>query len=114
MTSDRLPATVTWMFTPLSREIENLCINISIHFDLSLLFEKAYVPGVLNWESPWDKPSYVEANGKWVLVYFYPKSLTENYVAIHDSKNRTFYAMRFAELPTIGSVGVLGKGSKII
>ncbi|MGB9854580.1 MAG: hypothetical protein ACPLRY_07250 [Candidatus Bathyarchaeales archaeon] len=107
MKSDRLPATVDWVFNPLCREIEDLCINISIHFDLSLLFEKAYVPGMLDWESPWDKPSFAEENGKWALVYFYPKNLTENYVAIYDLANRTFYAVKFADLPSMGSVGVL-------
>jgi hypothetical protein len=107
MKSDHLPVTVNWTFTPLNSEIKDLHVNISIHFDLSLLFEKAYVPGVLDWESPWNKPSFTEENGRWALVYFHPKNLTENYIAVYDQVNRTFYAVKFADLPSMGSIGVL-------
>jgi hypothetical protein len=105
--NNQIPMFVDWVFTPLSGGIENLKFNLSIHFDLYRSFEKAYIPGILNWESPWNKPSFVERNRKWALVDFNPKNLSKNYVAVYDPLNRIFYAFKFENYPEWGSIGVL-------
>jgi len=105
--NNQIPMFVDWVFTPLSGEIENLKFNLSIHFDLYRSFEKAYIPGILNWESPWNKPSFVERNRKWALVDFNSKNLSKNYVAVYDPLNRIFYAFKFENYPEWGSIGVL-------
>ncbi|MCS7114301.1 MAG: hypothetical protein N0A00_02685 [Candidatus Bathyarchaeota archaeon] len=107
VTEKRIPFHVEWTFTPLHGGISFLYFNLSIHFDLFRHFEKAYVPGILYWESPWNKPSYVEVNRKWALVNFNPGNLPRNYVAVHDPVNGIFYAFKFEDFPAWGSLGVL-------
>jgi len=109
MKDDNLPVSVTWTFTSLSKEIKDLNINLSIHFDLYLSFEKAYVPGLLDWESPWNKSSFVEENGRWALVDL-PKNLTKNYVAVYDHLSNIFCAIKLVDAPKWGSMGVLQTG----
>ncbi|MEM2911431.1 MAG: hypothetical protein QW146_02880 [Candidatus Bathyarchaeia archaeon] len=107
MWGNRIPINFNWTFTSLNKNINDLKIYLSIHFDLYFSFEKAYVPGVLNWENPWDNPSFQEENKKWVLTYFSPENLTKNHIAIYDSTNMVLYAVKFANLPSLGSVGAL-------
>lgn len=105
--NNQIPMFVSWIFTPLGSGIENLKFNLSIHFDLYRSFERAYIPGILNWESPWNKPSFVEGNRKWALVDFNPKNLSKNYVAVYDPLNHIFHAFKFEDYPEWGSIGVL-------
>jgi len=103
----KLPLCINWTFSPLCSGIEFLYFNLSIHFDPFRSFENAYLPGILNWESPWNNPTYVEGNRKWAVVDFHPKNLPKNYVAIHDPVNGIFYAFKFETCPVWGSLGVL-------
>ena len=103
----KIPIYISWTFTPLCDEIKNVSFHLSIHFDLYRSFERAYVPEILNWESPWNKPSYIEGDREWALVDFNPETLPENYVAFNDPANRIFYAFQFKDYPNWGSIGVL-------
>ncbi|MBX5320461.1 MAG: hypothetical protein ACQXXG_00515 [Candidatus Bathyarchaeia archaeon] len=103
----KIPIYISWTFTPLCNEIKNASFHLSIHFDLYRSFERAYVPEKLNWESPWNKPSYIEGDRKWALVDFNPETLPENYVAFNDPANGVFYAFQFKDYPNWGSIGVL-------
>jgi len=105
--NNRVPLRINWTFTPLNDQIKFLHFNLSIHFDLFRSFEKAYIPGMLSWETPWKSPSFIEVNRKWALVDFYPENLMENYIAVHDPKNNIFFAIKFETYPVWGSLGVL-------
>lgn len=106
-TNGKIPLHVNWTFTPLRSGLAFLHFNLSIHFDLFRSFERAYVPGILNWETPWNKPSYIEGNRKWALVDFRPENLPKGYVAVYDPLNGIFYALKFETIPVWGSLGVL-------
>jgi hypothetical protein len=107
MSDNRIPINFNWTFTSLNKNIHDLHIYLSIHFDLYFSFGKAYVPGVLDWKNPWDNPSFQEENRKWVLTYFSPENLTKDCIAIHDSANGVLYAVKFANFPSLGSIGAL-------
>jgi hypothetical protein len=104
--NDSYPITVDWALSPLRNEIDNATLYISSFFDLYFSFDKAYVPGSLNWENPWSKPSYVQDN-EWAVVTFSSENLTGNYLGAYDEKNEIIFALKFAELPDWGNVGVL-------
>jgi len=106
-TNNKIPLYITWTFTPTSSGIKFLHFNLSIHFDLFRSFEKAYIPGILDWESPWSNPSFIEGERKWALINFYPKNLTKSYIAVHDPTNGIFYVFKFKVYPEWGSLGVL-------
>lgn len=103
----KIPFYINWTLKPLCAEIKNASFHLSIHFDLYRSFERAYVPEILNWESPWNKPSYIEGDREWALVDFNPETLSENYVAFQDPTNGVFYAFQFEDHPNWGSIGVL-------
>ncbi len=104
--NDSYPVNVAWALSPLKSEIHNVTLYISYFFDLYFKFEKAYVPGSLDWENPWSKPSSVSGND-WVVVTFSNETLTENYLAAYDEENDIAFALQFADLPEWGNVGAL-------
>ncbi|MEM2412318.1 MAG: hypothetical protein QW447_01290 [Candidatus Bathyarchaeia archaeon] len=106
-TNGKIPLHVNWTFTPLRSGLAFLHFNLSVHFDLFRSFERAYLPGILSWETPWNKPSYIEGNRKWALVDFRPENLPKGYVAVYDPLNGIFYALKFETIPVWASLGVL-------
>ena len=79
---------------------------MSTFFDLQFSFEEAYVPGVLDWENPWNRPSYSIPN-EWAVVNFSRSTLTGNYLGFYDAAEEVVFALKFQELPDWGNVGVL-------
>jgi hypothetical protein len=104
---DSYPIDVVWELTPLKDEINNASLYVSSRFDASFSFDKAYVPGLLNWENPWDKPSYVAGNNDWVLVNFSSENMTEDYLGAYDDQNQVAFALKFVDTPDSGNVGAL-------
>jgi hypothetical protein len=104
--NDSYPIKVIWTAFPLKTEIDDVTLYISYFFDLAFTFEKAYVPGSLDWANPWSKPSYTQGN-EWAVVNFTRESLTENYIGAYDEKNQVAFAVEFMDLPDWGNVGVL-------
>jgi hypothetical protein len=104
--NDSYPITVGWTLSPLRSGIDDVTLYISNFFDLQFSFEKAYVPGSLDWDNPWSKPSYAQGN-EWAVVTFSSENLTGNYLGAYDEKNEVIFALKFAELPDWGNVGAL-------
>lgn len=104
--NDSYPINVVWTLSPLRSEIHNVTLYVSYFFDLYFRFKKAYVPGSLDWENPWSKPSSVSGND-WAVVTFSNKNLTDNYLGAYDEENEIAFALQFADLPEWGNVGAL-------
>jgi len=104
--NDSYPIDVSWAVSSLKSEIADVALYISTYFDLSFSFEKAYLPGLLDWASPWSNPSNTQGS-EWAVVNFSRTTLRDGYVGFHDEKNEAVFAIRFAELPNWGNVGVL-------
>ena len=104
--NDSYPLDVSWTVTSLKNEITEVAFQISRHFDLSFSFEKAYLPGLLDWDNPWARPSEVNGN-EWVVIDFSRTTLIDNFIDFYDDKNAVAFAIKFAELPDWGNVGAL-------
>jgi len=105
--NDTYPINVAWSLSPTESEISDVALYMSTFFDLHFSFEEAYIPGVLDWENPWSKPSY--ANGTdWAVVDFSRSTLKDNYLGFYDAKEEIVFALNFQELPDWGNVGALG------
>ena len=74
--------------------------------DLSLDFKEALVPGILEWQNPWDNPTYVDAQQRWVMVEG-ENILTEKHAAILDPTNGVMAAFQVDETPFWSSIGAL-------
>jgi hypothetical protein len=103
--NDTYPINVAWTLTPVESEISDVALYLSTFFDLHFSFEKAYIPGMLNWENPWSRPSYSQDG--WAVVNFSRSTLTGNYLGFYDEKEEVVFALNFNELPDWGNVGVL-------
>ena len=97
---------VSWTISPVNRSVSNVTLYLSIFFYLSFNFNKAYLPGVLNWENPWDNPTDTHET-LWAVTEFSKNSLTDDYIAVYDEQNQVYYAIKYAELPDWGNVGAL-------
>jgi hypothetical protein len=104
--NDSYPLDVSWTVTSLKNEITEVAFQISRHLDLSFSFEKAYLPGLLDWDNPWARPSEVNGN-EWVVIDFSRTTLIDNFIGFYDDKNAVAFAIKFAELPDWGNVGAL-------
>jgi hypothetical protein len=104
--NDSYPINVVWDLATVKSEVTDVVLYVSIFFDLSFSFEKAYLPGILNWENPWDKPTMSQGH-EWATADFSPSTLTSNYVGLYDEKDGVTFALKFAEVPEWGNVGAL-------
>jgi hypothetical protein len=105
--SSSYAAEIIWDITPVNNPVSNVTLYTSTFFDLHFNFDKAYLPGTLNWESPWDNLS-ASFSEDWAVADFSKTTLTDDYIAIHDEQNQIYYAIRFYDLPNWGNIGVLG------
>jgi hypothetical protein len=97
---------VTWTITPVNRPVSNVSLYLTTFFFLSFNFDKAYLPGILNWENPWDNPTGMY-EAMWAVTGFSKNSLTDNYIAVYDEQSQVYYAIKYDELPDWGNVGAL-------
>ena len=104
--NDSYPLDVSWTLTSLKNEITDVAFQISNHFDLFFSFKKAYLPGLLDWDNPWTRPSEVNGND-WAVIDFSRTTLTDNFIGFYDDKNAVAFAIKFAELPDWGNIGAL-------
>ncbi len=100
------PINVSWILSSNNVELTEVKLYVSTFFDLSFSFTKAYVPGVLFWENPWDKPSDSK-NNEWAVTNFTKNNLTENLISIYDEKDKIVFAIKFDVLPEWGNLGAL-------
>jgi hypothetical protein len=105
--NDMYPINVTWTVSPLNSEVSNVALYLTNFFDLHFSFTEAYVPGVLDWQNPWENPS--DSKGEeWAVVNFSQSSLTDDYLGFYDATEEVAFALKFEELPNWGNVGALG------
>ena len=100
------PMNVSWTVTPLRSEISEIALYVSIFFDLQFHFEKAYVPGVLDWENPWSRPSDWQGTD-WAVIDFSNSTLTDRYLGFYAEKEDVAFALKLEELPDWGNIGAL-------
>ena len=104
--NESYPIDIAWTITSMKNEITDVAVYISSHFELFFSFEKAYLPGLLDWENPWNNPSNVQGSD-WAVTNFSRTTLTDNQIGFYDEKNAVVFAIQFAEMPDWGNIGAL-------
>jgi hypothetical protein len=105
--NDTYPINVAWSLSPTESEITDVALYVSTFFDLQFSLTEAYIPGLLNWQNPWENYSSSKGN-EWAVVDFYRSTLTGNYLGFYDPTEEVVFALEFQELPDWGNVGALG------
>jgi len=104
------PFNMEWTLTPLKTQVVNATLYLTTNFDLQFHFDKAELPGLLDWVNPWDAPAQIRATADtWTVVSFAGGNLVESrFLGLYDEEHETGYAFRFDELPLWGNIGALG------
>ncbi|MCW3997471.1 MAG: hypothetical protein NWF10_02760 [Candidatus Bathyarchaeota archaeon] len=100
------PINVNWTISSESNDLVEVKLYLSNFLELAFSFTEAYVPGVLEWENPWDNPSNYQEN-TWAVTNFTETTLTGNLIGLYDETEESIFALRFTELPDWGNVGAL-------
>ena len=103
---DSYPTDVSWTLSPLRSEISDISLYVTVLFDLQFRFEKAYIPGVLDWENPWKYPTDSKGTD-WAVTDFSSGTLTDKSLGFYDETNDVAFSLKFEELPDWGNVGAL-------
>ncbi len=104
--NDSYSADVIWTVSPQRGTLFHVDLYTSIFFDLRFSFTEAFVPGVLNFENPWTRPS--SSHGRdWAVVNFSSSTLVDNYLSFLDEENGVTCALELNRLPDWGNVGAL-------
>ncbi|MGD0644930.1 MAG: hypothetical protein ABSA75_08510 [Candidatus Bathyarchaeia archaeon] len=108
--NDSYPINVSWAVSPLNNDISNVTLYLSTYFDLQFDFDKAQIPQLMDWVSPWDVPSKTTGGTggtQWAVVSFTGSDLKDNYIGLYDDKNQLAFAYNFTNLPDWGNIGAL-------
>ena len=77
------------------------------YMEPSFDFKRALVPGVLEWQNPWDNATYIDAFGKWAVVEGPSDMLKEKIVAMLDEKNGVLTVLELEDIPDWFILGAL-------
>jgi len=104
--SDSSVINVDWKIEA-HKNLANAKLAVSNYMEPSLDYKEALVPGVLNWQNPWDNATYVNAFEEWSVVEGSFDILDENLVAVLDEQNGVLAAFEFDDLPDWFTLGAL-------
>jgi asparagine N-glycosylation enzyme membrane subunit Stt3 len=106
--NDSYPINVSWAVTPQESSISNVTLYLTNYFDFD--FDKAQIPQLMNWVSPWNVTSKTTEGTQWCVVSFTNSTLQDHYIGLYDDKNQLACAFNFADLPDWGNIGCLASG----
>jgi hypothetical protein len=89
------------------QELPNAKLAFTCFMEPSLKYMEALVPGVLEWQNPWDNPTIVSPEENWAVIEGSSDILDDNLVAILDAQNGILVAVEFDDLPDWLILGAL-------
>ncbi len=105
--NDSYPLTVSWQLSATQGDINLARLSLNYYADVKYSFTNAYIPGILNWTSPWENFSST-ADG-WAITDFTNADWeADKHVSMFDPTNKAAFALRFDDTPDFGTMGVLG------
>jgi hypothetical protein len=96
----------TWRFKA-HQTLVGVKLRVFNIIEPSLDFKVALVPGVLDWQNPWAKFSYIDPIGNWAVTDCPPYNLTDSVAAVLDEENKLLVAFEFVNQPAWFNVGAL-------
>jgi len=103
--SESSAITLEWRFTA-RQDFASISLQVFSFTEPSLDYREAFVPGVLDWQNPWDKPS-VKWGDNWALVECPPYDFGGTIAAMLDAANGVLVVFEFAEFPDWFNIGAL-------
>jgi len=95
-----------WTFTA-NADLADAKIRIYSYTSPTLEFREALIPGLLQWQNPWDNATRRDSQDGWAVVECPPDSLSDDFVALRDSKNGRLAVFKFDDTPEWFNIGAL-------
>ena len=89
---------ITWNVEA-HEKLASVKLTFSNNLDPSFDFKEALIPGLLEWQNPWDNATYIDGFGKWAVIEGPTEMLNDTTVTIIDEKNGILTAIELEELP---------------
>jgi hypothetical protein len=89
---------ITWNVEA-HEKLASVKLAFSNNLDPSFDFKEALIPGLLEWQNPWDNATYIDGFGKWAVIEGPTEMLNDTTVTIIDEKNGVLTAIELEELP---------------
>ncbi len=107
-TSNSSVININWKVKANQYFLKNNKMLITNYLDPTFQFMQALVPGFIEWQNPWDKPSHINPKDEWALIEGDSHNLDDDVVAVLDAKNRMLAVFDFHNTPDNFSLGALG------
>lgn len=104
--SDRSVIDIRWNIEAY-QYLADVKLLVPNYMEPSMEFKEALLPGVLEWQNPWEKPDYVSEDGIWVLIEDSTEQLEEDVAAIYDAENGVLAVFEFHDFPDWFNIGAL-------
>ena len=92
-----------------NQRLEDAYLTIN-YFLPNTTFNKILIPGILEWGSPWDKPTQSCPDGGWASILSTSNSMTQALVAYTNPIDNILAVLRFNENPPSITVNSTGEG----
>jgi len=89
------------------QDLQAVKLALSNYMEPSFDFNESLIPGVLEWQNPWDNPTYVNARREWSVVEGASDMLSEGLVAVLDPENGILVVFEFDDIPDWFTLGAL-------
>jgi hypothetical protein len=106
MNQTSLLINLRWTFTA-NANLADAKIRIYSYTSPALEFRQALIPGLLQWQNPWDNPTRVDSQDNWAVVECPPDSLSDDFVALRDYTNGRLAVLKFDVSPEWFNIGAL-------
>ena len=97
---------ITWNVEA-HKKLASVKLAFTNYMEPSLDFKEALVPGVLEWQNPWDNATYIDGFRKWAVIEGPTDMLNDTTVAMIDEKNGVLAVLELEDLPDWFILGAL-------
>lgn len=102
---DRLVTEFGWKLR-VHQNLTRIRLRVFTYTSPSVNFTEAFIPGVLDWQNPWDAPTYRESDS-WAVVECPPSRWKGDVIALFDADNNILMAFEYGKAPDWLNVGAL-------
>ena len=88
-------------------KLESAKLAFSNNLEPSLDFKEALVPGILEWQNPWDNATYIDYYGKWAVIEGPSDVMNDATISIIDEKNGILAVLELEDSPDWFIIGAL-------
>jgi hypothetical protein len=104
--SNNSAVNVTWTVEA-HKKLASVKLAFTNYMEPSFDFKEALLPGILEWQNPWDNATYIDGFRKWAVIEGPSTILNDTIVAMLDEKNGILAVLELNDMPDWFILGAL-------